>query len=68
MKSLFSQAMGELRPDADAILRVADRWMSDSETPEQADAMRRALASWADDLNCKAAELAAKRDALNEEN
>lgn len=66
MKSLFSEAMSELRPDAYAILRIADRWMADCETADQADAMRRALSSWSEDLNFKAAELAAKRDALKE--
>lgn len=66
MKSLFSMAMSELRPDAYAILRIADQWMADCETADQADAMRRALSSWSEDLNFKADELAAKRDALKE--
>lgn len=66
MKSDYSIAMDDLRPDALHILRIADQWMADSETPDQADAMRRALLAWADDLTYKAADLAATRDALKE--
>lgn len=64
MKTDYAIALGELRPDALHILKIADQWEADSDTPEQADAMRRALSTLAEDLTYKAADLAAKRDAL----